>query len=879
MTQPNSFGEWLRRRRRALDWTQEELARQAGCAIGTIRKLEADERRPSKQLAEILAQRLDIPPHEREEFVRFARDVSGDGIPALPFVEETASFAPTRLAKSTHNLPTSLTSFIGREREMAEVKRLLATTRLLTLVGTGGCGKTRLALQAAAGLLDAGQFPDGIWFVELAPLADPNLVMHSIAAALGLRERAGATFEMILHDYLGSKNLLIILDNCEHLITACAKFSDTCLHACPHVKILASSREALGIAGETTFRVPSLEIPTPKHVLSGTEGIQLSIADLAKYDSIRLFTDRAAMVQPSFAVTLHNASAITQICNRLDGIPLAIELAAMQIRGMTPEQIVQHLDDRFRLLTGGSRTALPRQQTLRATMDWSHSLLLASERKLLRRLSVFVGGWTLEAAEAVCSGDGIETNEVLEVLLHLVDKSLVVVEAEADSQAARYRMLETVRQYAREKLLDSGESEQVRDRHLSFYLKLAEEAEPKLIGAEQVTWFNRMDGEHDNIRTALDWSSSEGRVEKGLRLGGALFRFWLTRGYWSEGYQRLDGLLKKGAEKRTLGRGKALMVAGSLATGMGASEVARRLCEESISILRELEAEGRPWLESALGRFGFFLLDSDLATARACAEETARLSRESGNIPDLAQAFLVLGGVARWRGDFSASLRYLEETKSLYQSIGDRRGVTAALVNLGWTCLVQGDLEKAQELVEQTLAMAREVGNRYHLASGLRLFGMICEIQGQGDEAEALLHQGISESRDIGNRAGAAEALMHLGRLHLKQGQYAQAQQDFRELLVLLKESNALYYIPNALDSFAFLYTVTSHAQRAAQLLGAAEALRGKFGTPLWLGYRKDYETYLAVTRSQLDDASFNAAWEKGRAMTMEQAIEYALAE
>jgi len=388
-------------------------------------------------------------------------------------------------------------------------------TRLLSLTGAGGAGKTRLALQAAADLID--EFPDGVWFVELAPLTDPGLIPQTVASVLGLREEAGRPVMAMLSDYLRAKTTLLVLDNCEHLIADCAKFADTILHAAPKVKILATSREALGIAGEVVCRVPSLSLP-PKDL----PGLQ-DLASLSQYEAVRLFIDRALAVQPDFSVTNTNAPAVAQICHRLDGIPLAIELAAARVKAVSVEQIAARLDDRFRLLTGGSRTALPRQQTLRATIDWSHSLLTEAERVLLRRLSVFAGGWTLDAAQAVCSCDPVCADDVLDLLAHLVDKSLVLFDL-GDGQA-RYRMLETIRQYARDKLLESAEAATVRERHLSYYLKLAQYAEPKLHGPEQFEWLGRLDNEHDNLRAALECSLAGGQADQGLELASALLRY------------------------------------------------------------------------------------------------------------------------------------------------------------------------------------------------------------------------------------------------------------------------------------------------------------------------------------------------------------------
>jgi predicted ATPase/class 3 adenylate cyclase len=386
--------------------------------------------------------------------------------PALP-----ADFPPLRsLAAFAHNLPVQLTRFIGREREMADVKRLLAASHLLTLTGSGGCGKTRLALQVAADLLE--EYTDGVWLVELAALTDPALVAQTVVSALGAREEPSRTPAQTLLEYLRPKHLLLVLDNCEHLLAACAQLADTSLRSCPNLRVLASSREGLGVAGEQTYRVPSLSVPDAEHLPS--------LERLQEFEAVQLFAARAALSQPTFAVTAANARAVVQVCRRLDGIPLAIELAAARVKALPVEKVAERLDDRFRLLTGGSRTALPRQQTLRALIDWSYDLLTETERKLLRRLSVFAGGWTLEAAEAVCSGDGLDEWEVLDLVTTLVDKSLV--QYEAGEGEARYRLLETVRQYARDRLLESGEADVARGRQLDWCLALAERAEPKLRG-------------------------------------------------------------------------------------------------------------------------------------------------------------------------------------------------------------------------------------------------------------------------------------------------------------------------------------------------------------------------------------------------------------
>ena len=409
------------------------------------------------------------------------------------------------------NLPVQLTSFIGRQHELAAVSHLLQTTRLLTLTGPGGTGKTRLALEAAADVDVQERFPAGVWLVELAPLADPALVPHAVATALGVREQPGRSLLDALLDYLRAKTLLLLLDNCEHLIETCAQLAEMVLHAAPGVTILASSREPLGIAGESPYRVPPLSQPDPRQVHD--------LDALERIDSVQLFVERALTAYPPFRLTAHNAPVVAQICRRLDGIPLALELAAARARFLPPEQIAARLDDRFRLLTGGSRTALPRHQTLLALIEWSHELLSDSERALLRRLAVFAGGFSLEAAQAVCGDGGVGlTDETLDTLAHLADKSLL----EVDVVEGRFRLLETIRQYAREQLLAAGEAEAVRNRHLAFFLQYAKQAEPKLRSAKQLAWLDRLETEHDNLRTALAWALERGTSDHALQLAGAL---------------------------------------------------------------------------------------------------------------------------------------------------------------------------------------------------------------------------------------------------------------------------------------------------------------------------------------------------------------------
>ena len=756
-----------------------------------------------------------------------------------------------------NNLPRQLTSFIGREREIEEVKNLLSTTYLLTLTGSGGCGKTRLGTQVLADLLE--EFPDGVWVVELAALSDPALITQEVASILGVREESGALLMdergqeeptsqsspllSRLTDYLQSKQLLLMLDNCEHLIEACSTLSDALLHSCPNLKILVASREALGIGGESTFRVPSLSLPDPKSLPP--------VANLTMFESVRLFIDRAIAGVSTFRVTDDNAPSVAQICHRLDGIPLAIELAAARVKVLSVEQITKRLDDRFRLLTGGSRTALPRQQTLRAMIDWSYNHLSEKESVLFNRLSVFMGGWMLEAVEAVCSDGRIEEYEVLDILTSLVDKSLIVAEERKGEQ--RYSLLETVRQYGRDKLLESGEGEGLRDRHLDWFLGLAEKSEPELEGPDQVEWLDRLELEHDNLRAALEWSlGSEGKqgglpsAERGLRLAGALGRFWAMHGYYNEGYRWLNEALAKSTksasssaedfEKIKSTQAKALYWAGMMLYGKSDYGRAEALYKESLALYQELEDKGG---------IGYSL---------------------------------ILLGIISWRqGDFVRGRELIEEGLSTFREVGDKQGIAFSLFLLGHNVSEQGDHERALALIEEGLALNRELGNTSGIMRSLGNLGRVVWRQGDQKRAKELCEEGLSLSRELGTKRFTAQILHILGLVALGQDDPDQATGLLKESLILYRDLGIKHFIAQCLAGFAGVAVVQGGPERSVRLLGAAEGIREAIGASLTPAEQVEVDDYLAAVRAELDEKAFTAAWAQGRAMSLEEAVEYAL--
>jgi len=636
------------------------------------------------------------------------------------------------LEATPNNLPQQVSSFIGRERELADVKKLLGTVRLLTLLGVGGIGKTRMSLQVAADVMD--DYPDGVWFVELAPLADARLVPQAVASILRVRDEAGRPVVEALLKYVKDRQLLIILDNCEHLVRACAEFAKLLLQSGPQVKVLATSREYLHVVGETSYVVPALAAPNPQDTITP--------ASLTQYEAVHLFIDRAAAAQPSFQVTRQSAAAIAAICHRLDGIPLAIELAAARVRALPVGEIAARLSDRFRILGGGDRTALPHQQTLRASIDWSYDLLTEPERALLRRLAVFAGGWTLDAAEAVCAGGALEGTEVVDLLTHLVEKSLVAMEAGGE----RYRLLETVRQYAQERLSESGETEQARTRHLTYYLTFAQGADKRLIGPGQGAWLSRIDVERENLLSAHAWCDHvPGGAELGQSLISALQNYWFPRGQLELGHRlAVEAVTRANAQERTLTRSIALACAGNLCYWTGRPGAAQEYAKESLAIARELGESGR--VAAALTLFGnLSLAQGDLPAARRHFEESLSLARALGDSYRVAWTLNALAEMHRAAGDLHAAEPLYEEALALQRELGNRHGSAIILLNLAVVSIRRGAGDRARQMLSEALAIAQEIGSKrvgqavLELSAGL---GVLC-----GNWERAARFYGASETQ------------------------------------------------------------------------------------------------------------------------------------
>jgi predicted ATPase len=683
--------------------------------------------------------------------------------------------APGPGSVCTARLPHQLTRFIGRRREVSEIRIALSDARLVTLSGPGGIGKTRLALQVASDCIR--EYADGVWFVDLAPVSDPELVPQTLASALGVREQEGQTLTETLRMYILAKSLLLVLDNCEHLVGACAQLADALLRACPHLRILATSRESLSITGEEILRVPSLSLPDPDQTANP--------ASVLNEEAVQLFVDRARLVRSTFALTDSNAVAVAKICVALEGIPLAIELAASRVRVLSVDQIFARLHDRLGLLTGGSRTATARHQTLVAAIDWSYNLLSAAERTLFRRLAVFPGGWTLEAAEAVCAGDGVARIEVLELLSGLVDKSLVLTEERRGY--LRYRFMVMLREYAQKWLRQSDEGAALQRTHAEFFTELAEQGDTHLMSPDQTVWLDRLNIEYDNIRAAMNWAAVAD-VRLALRLGAALYRFWYVRGYWGEGRRWITDLLElEGTQVHSELRAQALNTAAQLALLQGDHAAAQTTVKEALALARRCGDERHTAialntaaaLEGVQGEFG---------AARSRLEECLAIRRRVGNKAVIALTLSNLGMLATLQTDYVTARALFDESLATFRDIEDKHGIVMALVNSGELLGRMGNDGAARAVVEEGIALARSLGDKALLPNALNALGDVVCRQGDHETARALNEEALEIARQVGNRGEVAVALLSLGVEAEHREAYTVARSAFETTLTRLRD-------------------------------------------------------------------------------------------
>jgi predicted ATPase/serine/threonine protein kinase/DNA-binding CsgD family transcriptional regulator len=783
-----------------------------------------------------------------------------------------ADFPPLRtLDARFNNLPVQLTSLIGREQEVVAVCTLLQRedVRLVTLTGTGGIGKTRLSLAVATELLES--FADGACFVPLASINDPTLVVPTIARLLGLEQtHTGAGSAQVDMEYLKAflqeKHFLLVLDNFEQVVQAAPDLTEL-LVTCPHLTILVTSRAALHLQGEQEFPVPPLAFP---------RRIQFPASDdLVQYAAIILFLQRALAIKPDFALTKANILAISAICKHLDGLPLAIELAAARIKVLPPQALLQRLTHRLTVLTGGTQDAPARQQTLRNTIAWSYNLLDEAEQQLFRRLSVFVGGCTLEAIEAISDAFEQGAAQVLDGVASLIDKSLLQ-QSEQEGDEPRLAMLETIREFGLEYLTSSGEMEQTRQAHAEYYLHLAEESEAQLFGAEQERWFDRLEREHDNLRAALEWAVHQGeagqRIELALRLGGALAEFWSVRGYINEGRPWLERALASSLGATVSIRAKALKDAAWLAVMQDDGSQAEKLYEESLRLYQEIgETRGMAWSLFWLGW---------LRNDYALLEESRVLSRSVGDKVTFAHAGVALGSMAFDQGDYAMARSLFEESVALFEEMGNKEDMAWALRNLGRVLFAQGDEARAYALAEESLALCRELHDKISSAYTLDLLGRFALSLGKVTTARSLLEEGLALFRELGTRRHVAQVLSHVASVAAMQGDDTVAHALYEESLVLFRYVGDTRGLACCLQGWGAMIARQGELTRAARLWGVAETLSAvsgpqRFSLPVeHTNYeRADYERMVSIARTQLGEQAFAKAWAEGRTMTPEQAL------
>ena len=907
MDERASFGLWLRQRRQDLRLTQEDLAERMACSGSMVRKIEAGERVASQQMAELLAESFNIVPDERSAFVQFAQGLlrSDSARRKLWQTLHTVRAHPT-------NLAAPLTGLIGREQELEKLHNLLLLDRerLFTLTGPPGIGKTRLSLEVGVGLLD--HFEDGVFFVGLATVVNPDLILSSIAEALSIPDTSGESLLDNLRRSLGNKQMLLILDNFEQLLDASPAVVEL-LGACPNLKVLVTSREALHVHGEQQFPVPPLATADPENLPP--------IQTLGSIPAVALFTERAQAVKPGFVLTEENAGVITAICTRLDGLPLAIELAAARIRLFSPQEMQTRLDSKLSVLTGGPRNLPARQRTLRAAIDWSYNLLSEEEQSLFARLGVFIGSFTLSAAQAICNSQGALKFDVQEVTESLLDKNLLKREEGVDGES-RFTMLEMLHDYSLERLQMNGEEEATRRLHAEYFLALAEAAEVQVWRAEQQLWLDKLERDHDNLRATYLWLLDVGGVELCLRLVGALAIFWDLRGYWNEGVTKIEKVLSCSTTSGySIARAQALQGIGMLHYNFGNRQMASSYFEESVSVWRVVG--NKRGLAFALADW-VYAVSFDMDSATEKLEESLQLYRELDDTRGIAFVLLLMSDQASNIPDAPKARSLLEESVELFEKAGDRWGIAWSLMRLTDLTAYKGDLVGARMTGERSLAMFHELNIKEGQAIVLSSLASIACEEGELEYATALYEESIILWRLLGNHMRLGFLLANLGHVTRLQGDseaaisfYKEAQSllstcmagadgmhsTYYELFVrghleqtmgqhekalatfmaCLKEtggeawkSDQDWRIAACLVAIAAIFILQGHSQQATTLLATASRAQKTIRSYM-LNYSLDYARNLTAARTMLDDECWSKAWSEGQAMKMEQAIDYAV--
>jgi len=847
-----AFADLLKQYRSRARLSQEELAERAGLSVRAISDLERGlKQRPRTATVRLLLEALGLSKPDQAAFEAAAH---GEASPA-----ETG---PAR----AHNLPPQLTSFVGRTNELVMVVELLLRpdVRLLTLTGAGGAGKTRLAVRVVEEVLLG--FVDGVRFVDLAPVSDPALVSLAIARALQVTEGGSPSLLDAVAAHLGDRSMLLVLDNVEHVVLA-APVATQLLVACPGLKVLVTSRVLLRVSGEHVYAVPPLTLPQPGH--------QLPVADVARFEAVRLFVTRAQAVKPGFALTRENAPAVVEICQRLDGLPLAIELAAARVRLLAPQAMVARLGNRLALLTGGVRDHPARQQTLRAAIDWSYDLLSTEEQELLAALAVFVGGCTMEAAEAICGS--VRRPDILEGVASLLDSSLLR-QQERPNGEVRLDMLETIREYALARLAEGGEAAAVARRHADYYMGLAETGDLELAGPRQAEGLHRLEGEHSNLRAALAWALDQDAAEMALRLCASLWVFWSVGGYVSEGCRWLEQALARGGGVTSPARARALNGAGLLAWKQGDFERGERYLEESIQVYHAVgDREGAAAAVQNMG--ATFRVQGRYRLAKAYFEQSLQLHSELGAKRGISYALRELGMLELRSGEDARAETLCKQSLALQRELGDEQAVVGTLCWLGLIALAQGDDERAMRLQDESLALAHRLGTRALVPVTVEAMGLVAWKHGDYARATELFEESLELWREFGGMHNIGWSFTSLAVVALEQELYERSSALAAQGLELLRQVRAEDGVAECLEILAAVEAARGRPGPAARLFGAVAALREALGVPAQPIFRPSYEQWSASARGGLGEKKFAAAWAAGREMTLEQAVAYALEE